>query len=63
MKKEAKREVNEARSRFFDNIYNNLDTHDGQNNIYKLVRMRERKKIYVLDEMYLKWKSKSNNER
>ena len=42
-KKVAKRVVSEVRSKAYENLYKRLDTKDGERDIYKLAKARERK--------------------
>ncbi|XP_054785632.1 uncharacterized protein LOC129292133 [Prosopis cineraria] len=42
-KKETKRAVGEARSKAFEEFYKNLETKEGEQNIYKIAKSRERK--------------------
>ena len=49
-KKVAKRAISEARSKAYENLYKRLDTKDGERDIYKLAKARERK-IRDLNQM------------
>ncbi|XP_054785679.1 uncharacterized protein LOC129292162 [Prosopis cineraria] len=42
-KKETKRAVGEARFKAFEEFYKNLETKEGEQNIYKIAKSRERK--------------------
>ena len=42
-KKDTKKTVSEAKAKVFDRLYQSLGTKDGERNIYKLPRSRERK--------------------
>ena len=42
-KKAAKRVVSEVRTKAYENLYKWLDTKDGEKDIYKLAKARERK--------------------
>ena len=42
-KKAAKRAVSEARSRAYENLYHRLDMKEGERDIYKMAKIRERK--------------------
>ena len=41
--KEAKKAISEAKTRSFENFYAKLDSKDGEKDIYKLAKWRERK--------------------
>jgi hypothetical protein len=43
VKKIANRAVSEARSRMYDGLYQRLGTKEGEKNIYRMVKSRERK--------------------
>ncbi|XP_071723601.1 uncharacterized protein [Rutidosis leptorrhynchoides] len=40
--KEAKKAIKEMKNKFFDGLYEKLDTREGENEIYKIVRRRGR---------------------
>ena len=42
-KKEAKKAIRNAKLKAYDNIYNKLDMKEGEKDIYKLAKLRERK--------------------
>ena len=42
-KKEAKKVVSDAKRKAYDDLYNRLRTRDGENDIFKLAKIRERK--------------------
>jgi hypothetical protein len=42
-KKIAKRAVSEARGRMYDGLYQRLGTKEGENDIYRMAKSRERK--------------------
>ena len=42
-KKAAKRAVSEARGRAYEDLYQRLDTKEGERDIYKMAKIRERK--------------------
>jgi hypothetical protein len=42
-KKSAKRAVSRARGQAFDNLYQRLDTKQGEKDIYRMAKIRERK--------------------
>ena len=42
-KKEAKKVVSEAKCKAYDDLFNRLGTRDGKNDIFKLVKIRDRK--------------------
>ena len=42
-KKNAKRAVSEARGRTYEDLYHNLSTKDGEKNVYRIAKLRERK--------------------
>lgn len=42
-KKETKKAVSEARDQAYEGFYKQLDTKEGEQNIYKITRARERK--------------------
>ena len=42
-KLEAKKVVSKARSMYLDEVYSKLRTNEGENDIYKLTRIRKRK--------------------
>ena len=42
-KKEAKKAVNEARTKVYQDIYARLDSKEGEKDIYRIARMREKK--------------------
>jgi hypothetical protein len=56
-KKTAKRAVSEAKGRVYDDLYQRLSTKEGENDIYKMARIWERKTRdlnqvkYIKDEM------------
>ena len=43
MRKEAKKVIRDAKFKAYDDLYDKLGTKDGENDIYKLVMLRERK--------------------
>ena len=43
MRKEAKKVIRDAKFKAYDDLYNNLGTKDGENDVYKLAKLRERK--------------------
>jgi hypothetical protein len=42
VKKTVKRAVSEARCQMYDGLYQRLDTKEGENDIYRMVKSRER---------------------
>ena len=42
-KKNAKRAVSEARGQAYEDLYHNLSTKEGEKNVYRLAKLRERK--------------------
>ena len=42
-KKQAKKAISKARSKAYENLYRRLDTKDGERDIYKLAKAKERK--------------------
>ena len=42
-KKDAKKVVNEVRAKVYQDIYERLDSKEGEKNIYRIARMREKK--------------------
>ena len=58
-KKEAEKAVSNAKLKAYDNFYNKLDMKDGEKDIYKLAKLRERK---TKDFNYIKC-VKSEDER
>ena len=43
VKKEAKKAVNEAKTKVYQDIYARLDSKEGEKDIYRIARMREKK--------------------
>ena len=43
-KKTAKRAVSEAKGRSYEDLYQRLSTKEGENDIYRMARARDRKK-------------------
>jgi hypothetical protein len=42
-RRNAKKTVSEARGQIYTELYRKLDTKDGENNVYKMAKLRERK--------------------
>ena len=43
MRKEAKKVIRDAKFKAYDDLYDKLGTKDGENYVYKLAKLRERK--------------------
>uniref|UniRef100_A0A8I6YFU2 Reverse transcriptase domain-containing protein n=1 Tax=Hordeum vulgare subsp. vulgare TaxID=112509 RepID=A0A8I6YFU2_HORVV len=54
VKKAAKRAVSEARGRAYEDLYQRLNTKEGERDIYKMAKIRERKTRYVGDVKCIK---------
>ena len=58
-KKEVKKVISNAKLKAYDNLYNRLDTKEGEKDIYKLAKLREKK---TKDFNHIKW-VKGKDER
>jgi hypothetical protein len=53
-KKTAKRAVSEARGQMYDGLYQRLGTKEGENDIYRMAKSRERKTRNIIQVKYIK---------
>jgi hypothetical protein len=56
-KKTAKRAVSEARGRMYDGLYQQLGTKEGEKDIYKMAKSRERKTKDIIQVKYIKYET------
>jgi hypothetical protein len=57
-KKAAKRAVGEVRGRMYDGIYQRLDTKEGENDIYRMAKSKERKTRDIIQVKCIKDETK-----
>jgi DNA-directed RNA polymerase sigma subunit (sigma70/sigma32) len=53
-KKTAKQTVSEARGQIYDELYERLGTKEGEKDIYRMAKSRERKTTYIIQVKYIK---------
>jgi hypothetical protein len=53
-KKTAKQAVSEVRGRMYDGLYQRLGTKEGEKNIYRMAKSRERKTRYIIQVKCIK---------
>jgi hypothetical protein len=53
-KKTAKRAMSEARGRMYDGLYQRLSTKEGENDIYRIAKSRERKTTDIIQVKCIK---------
>jgi hypothetical protein len=54
VKKTVKRAASEARGQMYDGLYQQLGTKEGENDIYKMAKSRERKMRDIIQVKYIK---------
>jgi hypothetical protein len=53
VKKAAKRAMSEARGQIYDGLYQQLDTKEGEKNIYMMAKSIERKTMDIIQVKYI----------